>query len=162
MTTSMGLNLLRLTPVLSSTANLMYAHDENLFLSSWVQPSYRERANSLLPSWFSHWCPRALLVILVGFPASMVSGISSVSIKSWPLQENGAHKWYWAGIAFTFAHFIYGPRALRLLDDIQEDRPKGNSTTSMEKWLKMHRMRTFTADIPAWVCFLVGFLKALE
>ena len=162
MTTSIGLNLLRLTPVLTSTANLMYAHDENLFLSGWVQPNYRERANSLLPSWFSHWCPRALLVILTGFPASLISGISSISIKSWSLQQNGAHKWYWAGIAFTLAYFIYGPTALGLLTDIQEDRPKGNSTASLEKWLKMHAVRTFTADIPAWVCFLVGFLRALE
>ena len=162
MTTSIGLNLLRLAPVLTSTANLVYAHDENLFLSSWVQPNYRDSANSLLPSWFSHFCPRALLVILIGFPASLVSAISNIYIENWALHGNGAKRWYWAGVAFTLAHFVYGRTALRLLDDIQEDRPKGNSTASMEKWLRMHRMRTFTADVPAWICFLVGFLNTLE
>ena len=162
MTTQTGLNLLRLAPVLSSTAVLMYAHDEDLFYSCWVQPHYREKANALLPSWFTYNMKRALWVVLTGFSFSFVSGISNIYTSRLALLNSGASKWYWAGVSFTMAHFLFGRTALGLLSDIQEDRPKGNSTTSMEKWLRMHRVRTLAVDLPAWICFIVGFLRSLE
>lgn len=66
------------------------------------------------------------------------------------------------GLLFSVGHIaIYAKRALKLLAEIKNDIPKGNSTYSMGAWLKMHTIRSFTTDLPALVCFVVGALKAL-
>jgi hypothetical protein len=50
---------------------------------------------------------------------------------------------------------------MKLLDEIEADVPKGNSTQSMAAWLRMNRVRALTTDLLAWFCFIVESLKAL-
>jgi hypothetical protein len=56
---------------------------------------------------------------------------------------------------------LFGPTALKLLAEIKNDIPKGNSTYSMGVWLKMNWIRALITDFPALVCFTVAALKTL-
>ncbi|KAF2501425.1 hypothetical protein BU16DRAFT_522397 [Lophium mytilinum] len=158
----MSLKLLRLLPLLSQTLSVGYAIDEIIFLGTWMQPSLRARTNANLPPWFKIWVGRGVWPIMLGYPFTWtVSGLNFLFDRS-ALSASGAATWYAAGALLSAAHMLYGKKALGLLDDISNDVPKGNSAHSMEVWLKMHWQRTLLTDLPAWICFVVGFLSAHE
>lgn len=48
--TDISIRILHLLPILSSSATLMFAVDEHIFLKTWMHPELRERANSHLPA----------------------------------------------------------------------------------------------------------------
>lgn len=155
------LKLLRLFPVISSTVNLMWAYDEYAFLSSWMNPPYRTQADILLPHWFKNWLQKGTWLPLgLSFPMSIGVGLANIFTHGESLQANGALKWYWLGVGFTAAHFLYGPKAMRLLTDIQAGGSDGKATKPMGEWLTMHLTRIITADLPAFVCFTVAALAA--
>ncbi|KAF7949817.1 uncharacterized protein EAE97_003326 [Botrytis byssoidea] len=157
-----SLRVLRLLPVITSTAVLMFAVDEHIFLGTWMAPTYRARANMHLPSWFQLWGRRGRWVILLGYPGTCVLGVLNLLIGRPQLKVVDAQKWYAMGLLFSVAHVaIFGKRALKLLAEIKEDVPEGNSTFSMAAWLRMHVVRTCTTDFPALVFFVVGALKVL-
>ena len=61
----------------------------------------------------------------------------------------------------SLGHKIFAKKAIRLLAEIKNDIPKGNSTYSMGVWLKMNWTRALMTDFPVWVCFTVAALKSL-
>lgn len=152
----LGAKLLRLCPVISSTASLLWAYDEYAFFSAWMHPAYRAQADALLPSWFKTWAPKGTRVLFTSFPMSLITGIATTFAHRESLEASGALKWYWLGVFFAFAHFFYGPTALGLLKAIREGEPNGQTTVSMGKWLRMHKLRTITTDLPAFICFTIA------
>lgn len=156
------LKLLRLSPFFSATINLMWAADEYMFLSSWLSPSYRNQANALLPAWFATWGPMGTLVLFSSFPFSLCTGIANILTSRETSRLNDASKWYWAGLAFTLAHFGFAPKALGLLAAIRKGEPKGNATESMRQWIAMHLLRVAIADFPAFVFFGTALLTAIQ
>ncbi|KAJ6581544.1 hypothetical protein B0H19DRAFT_511635 [Mycena capillaripes] len=156
---TLGLKLLRLSPVISSTASLIWAYDEYSFLSSWMNPSYRTQADALLPPWFKTWAPKGTRVLFTSFPMSLIAGIANTFTHRASLQTAGV--FYWLGVFFTAAHFFYGPKALTLLKSIRDAQPAGRTTESMGEWLRMHRTRTVTTDLLAFICFTVAAVVAL-
>jgi hypothetical protein len=159
---TMALRLLRLFPVLSSTVTLMFAVDEHIFLGTWTRPSIRDRANVHLPAWFQLWGRRGRWIILLGYPANYLSALFNLALARHELYAAGAANWYLLGLLFSLGHIaIYAKGALKLLADIRNDVPRGNSTHTMEAWLKMHWVRSLTTDLPAWICFIVAALKVL-
>jgi hypothetical protein len=155
-TSANRLALLRLLPALNSTVILMFAFDEYLFLSRWMKPTYRAQANALLAPWFAHWLSPALYVIVGTFCFSFAISLANIFTSREALQLTGAEKWYWYGFAFQVAHFLYAPPIMKLLKAISEDQPKGDVTSSMKKWLRIHLARSLTTDLPAWVFFIVA------
>lgn len=139
----------------------MWAFDEYAFLSSWMDPSYRAQADTLLPAWFKTWLSKGTWVLITGFPMSFGAGIANTFTHRAGLQTAGALKWYWLGVAFTAAHFLYAPTAIRLLKAIQAGHPDGQTTKSMGEWLRMHFVRTVITDLPAFVCFTIATLTAV-
>ncbi|KAF1961824.1 hypothetical protein CC80DRAFT_401863 [Byssothecium circinans] len=153
-----AVRVLRLLPVLTSGATLMYAVDEHIFLGTWVHPSLRDRANVHLPVWFQHWLRRGRWPIMLGYPANFSLAILNLIVA----RDECATMWYALGFLFTLGHVaIYARTAVKLLADIQADIPKGNSTHSMGVWLRMNWLRALTTDLPAWICFIVAALKTL-
>ncbi|KAF8216542.1 hypothetical protein K438DRAFT_1797406 [Mycena galopus ATCC 62051] len=161
MSLSLGLKLLRLSPIISSTTSLVWAYDEYTFLGAWTNPQYRTQADALLPSWFKTWAPNGTLVLFSSFPMSLITGIANAYTHSASLQATGALPFYWLGVFFALAHFFYGRVALRLLKAIREGEPEGKTTKSMGDWLRMHSARTFTTDLPAFISFTIAAVLAL-
>jgi len=157
-----SIRVLHLLPVLTSSATLMYAVDEHIFLGTWMHPGFRDRANSHLPAWFDNWGRRGRWPIILGYPANYALGILNIVVARQYLDNTNAAKWYGLGLLFSVGHIaIFGRKAIGLLGDIKADRPKGNSTYSMGVWLRMNWIRAVTTDLPAWLCFIVAALKAL-
>ncbi|TVY89103.1 hypothetical protein LAWI1_G008380 [Lachnellula willkommii] len=144
-----SVRVLRLLPVLSTTITLMFAVDEHIFLGTWMHPSF------LLAS------PRRW-VIKLGYPSNYILGLLNLVVARDQLHTAGSRKWYVLGLLFSVGHVaIYARRALKLLAEIENDVPKGNSTYSMGIWLKMNWVRAVTTDLPALLCFVVAALKTL-
>ncbi|KAJ7703768.1 hypothetical protein B0H16DRAFT_1902232, partial [Mycena metata] len=152
----LGAKLLPLCPVISSTASLLWAYDEYAFFSAWMNPAYRAQADALLPAWFKAWAPKGTRVLFTSFFNQPRNFAHRESLKA-----SGALKWYWLGVFFAFAHFFYGPTALGLLKAIRDGEPNGQTTISMGKWLRMHRLRTITTDLPAFICFTIAAATAM-
>ena len=158
---SSSIRLLRLLPVLSSSVTLMFALDEHIFFGTWMHPSIRERANANLPAWWFRWGHRGRWVIILGYPTNYILAILNLLISRDQLRVTGSSKWYSLGLIFSIAHMLYMSTALKLIADINNDVPKGNSTYSMGAWLRMNWIRAVTTDLPAWVCFITAALKVL-
>ncbi|KAG4272752.1 hypothetical protein FPRO04_10267 [Fusarium proliferatum] len=155
--------LLRLLPVISSIVSLQFAYDEYAFLSCWTIPQYRVQANELLPLWFTNWGPWGTKVVFGSFTLSLASGIGNAA-TSW--NGTGARSivlFYLAGTLFAASHLlIFGPKAIDLLAKIRRNDVTASSTASLELWLEMHLTRSLVVDLPAVVCFITGFLLAME
>jgi hypothetical protein len=158
----LALRVLRLLPVITSTISLMFAVDEHIFLGTWMHPSLRDTANAHLPAWFQRWGRRGRWPIIVGYPVNFALAILNLLVARKDLQNKGAATWYGLGLMFSLGHImIFGKGALKLLKEIREDIPKGNSTYSMGVWLRMNWLRALTTDLPALLCFIVAALKTL-
>ncbi|KAJ6518844.1 hypothetical protein C8R45DRAFT_949493 [Mycena sanguinolenta] len=157
---SLGLKLLRISPIISSTTSLVWAYDEYTFLGAWMNPAYRTQSDALLPLWFKTWAPNGTRVLFTSFPVSLVTGLAN----AYTLRHHKTTRalpFYCLGTFFALAHFFYGPRALRLLKAIRTGEPDGKTTKSMGEWLRMHSVRTVTTDFLAFVCFTVAAVLAV-
>jgi hypothetical protein len=67
----------------------------------------------------------------LSYPFTWSITLLNLFINRSQLQDIGAEKWYWLGLAFSAAHMLYGKKAIGLLNRIKQDVPKGNSTQSM-------------------------------
>ena len=152
------IKVLRLAPLVTSTASLAFAHDQDLFFSAWLHPSYRPEANALLPRWFHICLKRALRVIITLYPLSTLFAAANLYTCS----EKSIRIWYWSGLAFTAGHFlVFGRRALGLLDKVQYEKEKGQCTRDLREWLDMNFWRSLGVDSLGWVCFGVAAVKSL-
>jgi hypothetical protein len=156
------LNLLRLTPLITSTINLMWAADEYMFLSSWLSTSYREQAQKLLPLWFATWGPMGSKVLFSSFPFSLGAVIGNILTSRDTIAASGALKWYWAGLIFTMVHFVFAPKALRLLAAINKAAPAGSPTESLRHWIAMHLIRVVTADATAFLAYATAVRTTMQ
>ena len=154
------LKLLRLAPLITSTATLMYAHDQHLFFNAWTHESYRKEANAFLPRWFNICVHRAIIIIFTVYPATMILAGANIYLGDPANQQ--ATKFYYGGLAFTFGHFLFGKWAMRLIGAIENDESKGNSTTDMRSWLAMNMIRSVTVDLLGFLSFLMAVMASLR
>ncbi|KAI0887845.1 uncharacterized protein GGS22DRAFT_154451 [Annulohypoxylon maeteangense] len=157
------LTLLRVAPLITSTASLTIASDSHLFLSSLVSLK-RERStvNQVAPRYFETFFWRGLPEILVTFGLSLAFGIANSYGGRRP--RAAAWAWYAGGSAFSLAHFAFVPTiAFKVRDAIEaKEAPDGGAAEAIQGWLNVHHVRMALADIPAWTCFLVAVVKSLR
>ena len=153
-------SLLGVAPLITSTASLMYAHDQDLFFRAFLDGKYRTKADNLLPPWMGVCLRRAFKIIGILYPSTILLALANTNIFTGRWDDGTI--FYWAGLAFTVAHFAYGKTALRLLDRIQNDATNGNATSDMRAWLNMNLMRSLSVDLPGWLCFLLAVNAGLD
>ena len=152
------MTLLRLAPIITSTASLTFAHDQDLFFRPFIHESQRQKSNAFLPGWSKEALPRAFWVIFALYPTTAALTLTNIYTGD----AGEARKFYWAGLAFTFGHFLFGMKALRLLDAIENDKSKGNSTQDMKSWLDNNTLRSFSVDLPGWISFICAAMISLK
>lgn len=65
-----------------------------------------------------------------------------------------------AGASLALSHLIFVPFVLPHISAlVSNDRSKGRPTTVLEKWLSVHWVRTWTVDVVAWACLVVGVAR---
>ncbi|EME43450.1 hypothetical protein DOTSEDRAFT_72736 [Dothistroma septosporum NZE10] len=174
----LGLQLLKLTPLLTSTINLQFANDEWQFLTPWVETFAKDTslARQVLPGWANRWQSRALWQALICLPLPIISGIAmhfalrpgtALSIlidpflSKWTGPAVDAARWYLVGSGFALAHFAFGTTAMRLLGQMKGEskKEKERNVESVAEWLDLHRLRTLVSDVPAFACFLMATVR---
>ncbi|KAF3019693.1 hypothetical protein E8E14_006592 [Neopestalotiopsis sp. 37M] len=152
------ITLLRAAPLISSTAALTYSFDQWNFLANFLRPIHYDNFNTLVPPYFATFWPVGLAQILVLYGVTIGTGIANVR------QPNGAWQWYAAGTTLAFAHFAFVPKIMwpvqAIFEEVEE--PRGNGNKALKWWLNVHSIRSFVADLPAWICFSVAALASLQ
>ncbi|KAI2472893.1 hypothetical protein F4781DRAFT_382235 [Annulohypoxylon bovei var. microspora] len=155
------LTLIRVAPLVTSTASLAIANDSHLFLSSLVSlKQQRGKVNEVAPRYFEAFFWRALPDIFVTFGLSVALGIANSCGRR---ASAAAWAWYAGGAAFSLAHFAFAPAVawkVKAVVDAEEE-PTGGAAEAIRGWLSMHYARIAVADVPAWTCFLVAVVKTL-
>ncbi|KAI5866083.1 hypothetical protein GGS23DRAFT_367624 [Durotheca rogersii] len=154
--------LLRVAPLLTSTATLVHAGDAHLFLSTLVglRPQ-RPKVNELAPRYFESFFWRGLPLIFLGYGASVALGVANyVALR----RAASVSAWYAGGSVLALAHFAFVPKIMwRVKDAIDADEaPDGPGAQAIQRWLNVHYARMALADFPAWTCFFVAALKVLK
>lgn len=151
----------------------------------------RSQVNTLLGHFIHHQFPAGLSAILtlypltwvvtganlaLGHPASRLASLLGLSTVSGIALAPAARYFYTAGLVFSIGHMLFGPRALDLMETIGKLGDKANTETGkadnldktqdnlslLQKWLTLHTTRSFTADIPGWLCFTAAFLLSVR
>ena len=158
--------LLRIIPLIFTTVNLCSAISCYHYLSQWTVPVYREKANALLPAWFTNWIPGSAITIVTGFSLGIGGGVANLSMaESGPASLAlgvGAQWWYRLALFFTIAHLLFAPWALELLDATADGKGEGGACRQLEKWLYMHVWRMAVSDVPAFVCCVIAVVEGLN
>ncbi|RLL96039.1 hypothetical protein CFD26_105597 [Aspergillus turcosus] len=152
---------LRLAPLISSTCSLWFAWDQHLFLSIFVSPENRSFSNQFVPTYFRTFFRRGLTWVLVLLGLSLSTAGLNIVTDGASLRARQSLQWYAAGAAFATGHVAFAPFVAPKVRAISEDHSQGQSTRDLEAWLRLNRIRMFTVDLAAWVCFGVGAIWTL-
>ncbi|RYP00871.1 hypothetical protein DL763_000501 [Monosporascus cannonballus] len=174
--------LLRAAPVLFGTSSLTFTVTvcEAIFIRPLVEMARRDtklrtHSNRVLPAhgrWL--WC--GLGIVFSMYPLGIATAIINLATARIASSGEGggggmagsqriAAGFYAAGIGFSALHFIWGPRAIRLLGSIRRDenmdgdRTRDN-TAAMEAWVRLNAVRGILTDFPQWVCYFIAFIAS--
>ena len=166
------IKILRVAPLLTTTSSLVYAWDEHWYLSGFLHSNTKHETEieKIFPTYFRRFFEKGIFVLLGTGAITISTSIGNL----FSLNDNGgglapdssSRLFYWAGLGFTLAHFLFVPVIAYPIRDIVEDRrdSTGKSTVigNLKKWLDIHRVRTLLADFPAWLSFLGGLLLSVK
>ena len=151
-------NLIPLLPLLTSTAYLQFAIDETFFFSLFLRPSHSAQSATLLPSYLSAFSRPGILIIASILGTQLLASLAAIALSEQTF-------WYWVGFALTLAHFPFAPFAAPLLVDIAKmERGKEKEEEvreKMERFLRVHAVRTWMVNLGAWVCFGIAVVQRM-
>lgn len=149
--------LLRTAPLVTSTCTLWYSFDQDFFLDVFLHPDHRSRSNDLLPSYFRVFFRRGVVRVLGLLALTLSSGGYNILTDRQPgVGNQRSLLWYTAGTVMAASHLLFVPPIATRVQAVVEDQSQGQSTRDLERWLTVHRVRTWTVDLAAWACFAVG------
>lgn len=184
MSSTLGLKLLRLAPLVISSATLMCAIDQSTALNPFTKPhpplaNKKDTTSSglvVLPRWFRKFVDRIVLVIVIAYPLAISTAFLNTLVgsgsRSWILRIVGggdrpldarARGFYYAGMLFSAGHFLYGPYAMRLIKRVCDEENVGDgNVVAAREWVGMNRARIATVDFWGWVMYLCAVVSAVE
>ena len=163
--TRLGLKLLRLTPLVISSASLMCGIDQITAIKPFTQPILAKDGSSVLPHWFLGFFQRTITVIAIAYPLATATALTNTLSYGFGQAADltpNAKYFYWAGAAFSAGHFLYGPWAARLIARICiKENPGRKNTDAAREWLRMNAIRMWTVDGPGWAMYFCTVLSAV-
>lgn len=154
--------LLRIAPLVTSSATLSYCWAQNVFISIFTRERNREKSNTLLPTYVEDWFYGYTGQLIAAYTTTILTaGVNCYHHRQIFAAANSA-KWYAAGAIFSAAHFAFIPAVAWKFTAIINDETKGHSVRVLDDWLKVHRIRSLTVDIVSWGCILMGVLRAVD
>ncbi|KAI0835121.1 hypothetical protein F5Y06DRAFT_277413 [Hypoxylon sp. FL0890] len=155
------LTLLRVAPLVTSTASLVIANDSHIFLSSLVSlKKHRARVNEVGPRYFEAFFWKGLPLIFATFGLSIAFGLTNAYMRPYAASRG----WYAGGTALAFLHFAFVPKIMWTVKDAidaKED-PNGGCADAIQRWLNVHYVRMTLSDIPSWTFFAIAVVKSLK
>ncbi|KIJ64330.1 hypothetical protein HYDPIDRAFT_188050 [Hydnomerulius pinastri MD-312] len=147
----MQLGLIRLVPVLSSTASVTFAISEYQTLIPWLN---QDLPPNHLSVWFSRWFKLGGMGVLAFGVASTWGGYAGMRGT-----VGGASALYKYGTYFALGHFAFAPPISQCIKRLVYG--PTDAKKELKLWLKIHTVRTLMADIPAMLCFIGAFLHTV-
>lgn len=155
MSVSTSTGLLRLAPLLLSTATLTFAHDHDLFFRAMLAPRLKAQSTAFIPPLIDTYMLRGGLTIFTLYPSTLILAL----FNTWFAGDSSF--WYGLGASCTVGHFLFAKWALGLLEEMRGDK-SGIGRDSMGEWVRMNVIRTMSVDTAGWVCYLVAVLKMMH
>ncbi|KAK0383541.1 hypothetical protein NLU13_9452 [Sarocladium strictum] len=157
--------LLYVAPVVSTTCTLLYARDQDFFLSLFSEKSvpaeHQGHIQAILPSHFARFFHRGIYGV-VGFigATTWLSGGSAYSLG----RGHAAFGWYMGAATLAVGHLAYvpwiAPRVKKIVETTDGE-GEGAVVDVLREWLGLNYLRMWTTDLGAWVCCLVAVGKTL-
>lgn len=159
-THNLGLNLLRLAPLVLSTASLMCGVDQANALRPFSKPPLAKTGGSVLPHWFSGFFDTTIYAVGLSYPLAFATALLNAGKYVGDLDDTTRYL-YWAGAAFSAGHFLYGPGAMQIIARMcDKENPGVKNTQTTHEWLDMNFTRIITVDGPAWIMYFAAVLSA--
>ncbi|RYP81821.1 hypothetical protein DL770_005776 [Monosporascus sp. CRB-9-2] len=142
------LTLLRVAPVVSSSAALWFSHDQYFFLKVFLRIEERDKVKPVVPAYFRKFFNGGLSRLLPLYAITIGTGIANSYSR-----PAAAHLWYACGAAFALAHFTFVPAVMWKVEHLanEENDAKGTGAEYLKKWLDVHTIRSIVVDFPAWL-----------
>lgn len=156
--------LLRLTPLVSSTASLWFSWDQHVAFSNFVHPSLALEANgSVLQKWWIRtFDNQDILRVLFPVTVTAVSAVANLRKYGKLLEAKGSWVFYAAGAALAAAHVAFVPAVMYKIESIVKENGKGDAVGVQKQWLRVHTIRSLTVDLGAWLACLVAVTKTVS
>jgi hypothetical protein len=148
--------LLRVAPVITSSFSLWYCWDQFMFFQNFIVPENRRLGSAFLPGYWKTFLTPGLTCIFTLYGATAMAAAGNI------YRGSTAFWWYTAGVTLSVAHFTFAPFIIGPIEDIINDRAKGESWKDMQRWLRIHVARSLLVDFPAWVCYLLAAMQSLS
>ncbi|KAK1966757.1 hypothetical protein LY78DRAFT_709980 [Colletotrichum sublineola] len=148
-------SLLCVSPLVLSSASLMFSWSQDISLGAFLHPSLRDDpdhpSGKILPRYLPAFMKPGIWGIgLTYLPATVLCIINGLRSQS-----NEIRRLYFAGSGLSIAHFCWGPTMFAILRRIQDPQNPGVlNEEALEAWLPKHHTRTLLVNIPAFACIL--------
>lgn len=157
---NLGLNLVRLAPLIISTASVMCQIDQTAAIRPFAQPTLAKSGGVVLPYWFPIFLTRTIPVVVLSYPLAFGTALLN-TWKYGATLDNTTKYFYWAGMVFSAGHFLYGPSAVKIIVRINGTKNPGpRNTLAVHEWLAMNFIRLLTIDVPGFLMYLCAVLSA--
>ncbi|KAF8846580.1 hypothetical protein BDZ45DRAFT_682441 [Acephala macrosclerotiorum] len=162
--TPLSLKLLRLAPLVISSAYFMCGIDQATAINPFSKPDLAVLGGPVLPNWFPKFFDRTILVVGLGYPLAFATALTNTLEIGGGAQLSQTSRYlYYAGMAFSAGHFLYGPYAMSIIARINEKANPGKKNSEATKdWLRMNAIRLATVDGPGWAMYFAAVLSAVK
>ncbi|KAK4237267.1 hypothetical protein C8A03DRAFT_44876 [Achaetomium macrosporum] len=155
---------LRAAPLVSATCTLLYAFDQDFFLGIFNRPENRNSSRALLPSYWKTFFRRGVGFVVGCLAVTTWSSVANLYVRRPALHARQSFWWYVAGAALSSSHLLFIPAVAPSVKAIWDAGTVEGSdpNASLDEWLGVNRLRTFTVDLAAWVACAVAVTRSLE
>jgi len=164
---TLGLALLRLSPLMISSASLMCAIDQQNAFRSFLEPTLLEKPNNamahIVVHWFAAFARPTKWVIMLAYPFALILAF----INSFGAAGSQLHPqtkfFYTIGGILSILHFRFGAWSMQWNARISNKENIGKKNEdALRGWLGNNYTRMLWVNIPAWlmfVCATATFLR---
>jgi hypothetical protein len=154
--------LLRVMPLVSSTCTLLFASDQDFFLGIFNRPETRTKSRPLLPSYFDTFFRRGVVFVVGCLSVTTCASIANLYVRKPALVARQSGWWYVATGALSTGHLLFVPWIAPLVKaTLDADKEGTDPNASLDKWLRINRIRMLTVDSAAWFASVAAVVCTL-
>lgn len=155
----LGLALLRLGPLIISSASLMCAWDQQNAFRSFLYPPLLAKKGHLsahvVTEWFTPFAAPTKWVIILAYPFCLfLAGVNSLGANGRALHPQ-TKAFYIAGGILSVLHYWFGAWSMGWNARISSKEDIGErNEDALRGWLRNNYSRMIWVNVPAWVMFI--------
>jgi hypothetical protein len=141
-------------PLLSTTCGIFFALVEKTVFDAFLESAKTDHANTsrAVHLWWTNYLKAGVATIVSIAITTLAGGVFTTRQL-----ETYSRPWCIAvaGITFGLGHFVFAPTIADVIKNMcdEEEEKNGQTLTWLKRWLRVHRIRTLVADVPAGLCF---------